>query len=292
MIRKPCVAGQFYSAGRQKLLGEIEASFLSRIGPGKLPGPEKPADDFSFKGGVSPHAGYYFSGHEAAHLYLKLYESGLPDVVAVISPCHSWSHSLPPASVFPGEGWETPLGVCRVDSEICAALGGKGPMKLDEMAHRHEHSLEVQVPFLQYVYSAAGMADRLSLVPVCLSDQSFGTAVETGDALAGVLEKSGRSFAVIASSDFSHDLHIPSCHGPNRKAIDEILRLDMEGMYRVIEENDVSICGYGPITACVTALTKLFKIRPELLKFGTSADVMPGSDRVVGYAAISFSEDR
>jgi len=290
MIRKPCVAGQFYSAGRQKLSGEIESGFLSRIGPGKLPAPGNSGKDFTVKGGVAPHAGYYFSGHEAAHLYLKLYESGLPDVIVVISPCHRWSPEFPRASVFPGEGWETPLGVCAVDRDICSAMAGSGPFKLDEMAHRHEHSLEVQVPFLQYIYAAAGMGDRLSIVPVCMPDQSYKTAVEAGESLSEVLKTCGRSFAVIASSDFSHDLHLPSCQAPNRRAIDEIINLDFKKMYSVIEGEDVSVCGYGPITACATALMKLYKIKSELLKFGTSADVMPDPNRVVGYAAISFSE--
>lgn len=289
MIRKPFVAGQFYGASRQGLADEIESCFTSKIGPGRLPEKGAPGASYKFKGGVAPHAGFVYSGHEAAHLYLKMYETGLPEAVVIIGPSHR-SFSRSKIGVFCGEAFETPLGICRVDRGLAEAIASNAPFGRDEAVHASEHSLEVQVPFLQYIYSAAGAPDSLAIVPLCMVDQDYETSAEAGEAMASALKGCGKRVAVIASSDFSHYVPAAEARARDMKAIDEILRLEMPGMYRNIDKYDISMCGYGPISATVGALARLGRVKAELLKYGTSGDVarMP---EVVGYAAISFMEE-
>lgn len=285
MLRKACVAGQFYSSNRGGLITEIENCFKSDIGPNKLPEPLKPGSTDRFKGGVVPHAGYYYSGHEAAHTYLRMYELGLPDTVIIIGPCHR-SFSDAEIGVYPGDGFETPFGVCDIDTDLASKIAGKRPFKFDENVHCFEHSIEVQLPFLQYIYEKA--RKQLKIVPLCVADQGLDTALLAAGAISeitgGLFEK---KVALIASSDFSHYIPADVARKIDRYAIDEILRLDVEKMYEMIDKYDISMCGYGPITICIESLRKLYDIEPTLLKYGSSGDVRPMPE-VVGYAAISF----
>lgn len=287
MLRKPCVAGQFYSAGAFQLKREIDACFTSKLGPGKHFNQSPPGGSYRFKGGVAPHAGYVYSGYEAAHLYLKMHESGLPETVVIVGPCHR-AFSETSIGVFSGDGFETPLGACKNDMELASVIAGNGPFKFDDAVHRFEHSLEVQVPFLQYIYETAGRP--LKIAALCVLDQSLETAMEASEHLAGALKARGGNFAIIASSDFSHYLPPQEAAKYDKYAIDAILRLDMAAMYEMIEKYDISMCGYGPIAICAETLKKLYAIKPGLLKYGSSGDVRPMPE-VVGYAAISFETE-
>jgi len=284
MLRKPYVAGQFYSSGSEALGQEIESCFTSRLGPGRSLIRTRPGDAFSFKGGVAPHAGYVYSGYEAAHLYLRMYESGLPETVIILGPCHR-AFSETAIGVFSGEGFETPLGACENNLKLASAIAAKPPFKFDDRVHQFEHSLEVQVPFLQYIYSAA--KKPLKIVALCVLDQGHATARAASVSLAEALKQHGGDFAIIASSDFSHYLPPAEAARLDKMAIDEILRLDSAGMYKVIEKYDISMCGYGPIAICSETLKSMYDIKPRLLKYGNSGDVRAMAE-VVGYAAISF----
>lgn len=287
MIRSPYVAGQFYSSTGQKLTAEIENCFLSHIGPGRLPEFEKTGTANKFKGGVAPHAGYVYSGHEAAHLYLKMFETGLPDTVIILGPAHR-AFSSAKIAVYCGDGFETPLGVCQIDKDLAGEIAAKLPFARDEKVHLPEHSLEVQIPFLQYIYGAARKSGDLKIVPLCVTDQGYETSVEASAVLSDIIKRSNKKAAIIASSDFSHYVPADDAYKFDKYAIDAILELDMKKMYQAIGKYDISMCGYGPISITAQTLKKLCDIHPELLKYGTSGDVsrMP---EVVGYAAISFT---
>ena len=287
MLRKPCVAGQFYSAGAGPLKREIDACFNSKLGPGKHFEQKAPGESYSFKGGVAPHAGYVYSGYEAAHLYMRMYEAGLPETVIIVGPCHR-AFSETAIGVFSGSGFETPLGVCENDFELASLIAAKPPFHFNDGVHQFEHSLEVQVPFLQYMYETA--KKPLKIATICVVDQSLETAVEASVLLAETLKSRGKNFAIIASSDFSHYLPPAEAARYDKYAIDAILKLDTAGMYDMIEKYDISMCGYGPIAIFAETLKKLYAIKPHLLKYGNSGDVkaMP---EVVGYAAISFETE-
>ena len=201
MLRKPYVAGQFYSSGSEALGREIESCFTSRLGPERSLSQARPGEAFSFKGGVAPHAGYVYSGFEAAHLYLRMYESGLPETVIILGPCHR-AFSETAIGVFSGEGFETPFGACENNIKLASAIAARPPFKFDDRVHQFEHSLEVQVPFLQYIYSAA--KKPLKIVALCVLDQGFATAGSIRRR-AGDVEQDRRPATAIDGADIDAD---------------------------------------------------------------------------------------
>ena len=289
MIRKPYVAGRFYDGQRETLIKEIESCFLSKVGPGKIPQDMQSEGIVKIRGGVCPHAGYIYSGHEAAHFYLELFKSELPDTIIILGPSHR-SYSNFKIAVFTGGGFETPLGICPADKELACKIASEAPFGIDNNAHIPEHSLEVQVPFIQYIYEKAGALDKLKIVPLCVIDQDYETALKASDGLFNILKNETKKIAFVASSDFSHYISADDAKRRDSYAINEILKLDCENMYRQIVKHDISMCGYGPISIMVETLKKLYgaeNISCKLLKYGTSGDITPMSE-VVGYAAIEF----
>jgi len=287
MLRKPYVAGQFYSSNPGTLKKEIDVCFTSKLGPGRHFNEKPPGAGGFFKGGVAPHAGYFYSGYEAAHLYLRMYESGLPETIIIIGPCHR-AFSKKTIGVFSGSGFKTPLGVCETDLELSELISKRPLFSFDDRLHQFEHSIEVQIPFLQYIYAAA--AKPLKIAALCVLDQSLETAKLAAQSLGEVLKEKRESFAIIASSDFSHYLPATEAYKYDKYAIDEILKLDIDAMYRAIDKYDITMCGYGPIAICALTLNNIYSVKPRLLKYASSGDVktMP---EVVGYAAISFETD-
>ena len=170
---------------------------------------------------------------------------------------------------------QTPLGVATYDTDLGASLL-KEPLTDDIIAHRHEHSIEVQLPFLQ------DLSREVRFVPICMGLQELPMAVEVGEVLRGALR--GRDAVVLASTDFSHYIPKAEAARRDRMAIDKILASDVKGFYRTIKEQDVSMCGFGPVMAMMTAIGPA---KPELLKYASSGDVAPMDD-VVGYGAIAM----
>lgn len=269
-MRKPAVAGQFYAAERRALLAEIEACYAGTLGPGKLPDARGTAR--SLAGLVVPHAGYLYSGPVAAHAYLALARDGLPETVVILGPNHT-GYGMPLA--VGTEDFETPLGVARVDAELAAALV-EGGLEEDVEAHRHEHSIEVQLPFLQH------LAPEVTFVPVCMGVQDYAAAEEVGRLLAKVLR--GRDAVVIASTDFSHYVPKEVATAKDRLAIADIVAGDPQGLLETVQRQHVTMCGYGPVMATLVALGGP---KGELLRYGTSGDVEPMGN-VVGYAALAL----
>jgi AmmeMemoRadiSam system protein B len=280
-VRRPTQAGSFYADGAQALKQQIESCFLHSFGPGKLPkvnsnGPRRVV------GLVCPHAGYMYSGPIAANAYYELAIDGKPETVVILGPNHTGYGS---ALALMDEGvWRTPLGDVEVDGIVARALCREtGLLDVDESAHRFEHSVEVQLPFLQYLYG-----NSFKFVPVCFQLQDFESADEVGNALAEVL--SGRNAVIVASSDFTHYEPQASAERKDLAALEAVKAMDAKQFVKIIEERNVTACGYGPIAATITAAKGLLAKEATLLRHKTSGDITGDRSSVVGYAAVSFTK--
>ena len=276
--RMPAVAGAFYPSSAENLRMEIENCFQHRIGPGRLPkkveGGRKPPSL------ISPHAGYIYSGPVAAHSYLQLEDRMRPEVVVVLGPNHYGIGSA--VSIYPEGEWITPLGSVKIDEKLALKLAELSDIfTLDEVSHLREHSIEVQIPFLQYVLG------EFKLLPICLLDQGLNTCLEVGRCLADAL-KDYESFLLVASTDLTHYEPDKIAKEKDSLALERIRELDVDGLYRVIHEKDISMCGYGPVAAVLEASKRLGAKNAEILKYATSGDVTGDRSAVVGYAAVKI----
>ena len=277
-IRHPVVAGAFYEGTAESLVEQIKACFLNRFGPGKLPA-VNPIGPRHVLGLVCPHAGYAYSGAVAANAYFCLAQDRTPDVVLILGPNHTGYGN--PLSVMREGVWRTPLGDVEVASEIADAIVAEtGLLDFDEVAHRHEHSIEVQLPFLQFIYGAA-----FRFVPICFMMQDMQTAMEVGRALAEVL--ANRNAVVVASSDFTHYESQASVNRKDFAALKAVEALDEKKFYAVLESENVSACGYAPIAALMTYAKALGATKAEVLSHKTSGDIIGDKSSVVGYAAVT-----
>ena len=273
----PAVAGMFYPSSEEELRKEIERSFLHEIGPGRLPRTsEKKRRPPAL---IAPHAGYMYSGPVAAHAYLQLEDRGVGTAI-VLGPNHYGVGT--PVSIYPEGEWITPLGAIEVDRDLAVKLAKLSDVfSLDEMSHEREHSIEVQLPFLQYVLG------EFKLVPICVLDQSLETSIRVGEALSEVLKRR-EDLLLVASTDMTHYEPQERAKEKDSKAIAEISSLNVDGLYRTIIENDISMCGYGPVAAIIHACRKAGASGAELLKYATSGDVTGDYSSVVGYAALKI----
>ncbi len=246
---------------------ELEQCFLSPLGPGKVPTVAK-AGPRRLVGAMVPHAGLVFSGPVAAHAYAEMAADGMPETAVIIGPNHTGYGRAVSAS---SEDFETPLGVVRADRDIVSRL--RGVVEIDRAAHLYEHSLEVQLPFLQY------LDPEVKMVPIVMGRQDIVMARETARVLREAC--SGKDVMFLASSDLSHYLPAEVARERDEMVLERILRLDAEGVIEVVEKNDISMCGYGPVA---TMLMACGGSKARILHYGNSGDVRPMAD-VVGYAA-------
>ncbi len=276
-VREAAVAGQFYAGTRESLIEQIESCYEHPLGPGAVPSPlETPLKHPC--GFVVPHAGYVYSGHVAAHAYAAMAALGKPEVAVLLGPNH---HPLnPPLALSPAAIWKTPLGELEVDSDLGKRIEHQVPgAEFREVAHRLEHSIEVELPFLQHLYSTFP-----AILPIAVADQSVQTAVALGEALADALE--GSSAVVLASSDFSHYLTAEAAAELDRHALDAILDLDPERLGHEVSSRGLTMCGWGPVMAMLECMKGLGTTKARLLKYANSGDVSGDRDYVVAYAAV------
>jgi len=280
-IRLPTQAGAFYAGTDESLKRQVENCFLHKLGPGKIPeiaktGPRR------IIGLVCPHAGYMYSGPVAAHAYYELALDGKPDVVVLFGPNHSGYGS---ALAVMNEGfWRTPLGDVEIDGELANQVVRESRITdIDDSAHSFEHSIEVQLPFLQYLYGS-----EFKVVPICFLMQDLSSAREVGQAVAKVL--AGKKGIVIASSDMTHYESQESAERKDKMVLEAVKAMDEAKLYSVIEAERVSACGYGPIAALMTAAKILGAKEAKLLCYKTSGDVIGDYSSVVGYAAVCFKK--
>lgn len=277
--RRPAHAGTFYPATREALIRAIEESFLHPIGPGRLPS-EREVKEREAIGYVVPHAGYMYSGPVAAHAYYDLALQKKPAAVVIVGPNHNGIGH--PAAVYRGGAWITPLGEVPVDNEIGEYIVRHTKyFAFDNEAHLYEHSLEVQVPFLQYIYGS------VPIVPITVYTQSLEVARDLAHALASLI-KEGYDIVVLASTDFNHYEPHDVTVKKDELAIRKILELDDEGLYRVLEEYNITMCGPVAAATLINLARTLETGKPVLLKHATSGEVIGDKDFTVGYAAIKF----
>jgi len=280
-VRHPCQAGTFYAGTAEALKRQIEKCFLHELGPGKIPSVAE-AGPRRIVGLICPHAGYMYSGPVAAHVYYSLALDGKPETVIIFGPNHTGYGS---ALAIMNEGvWRTPLGDVEVDGETANRIVEESHIvDVDDIAHRYEHSIEVQLPFLQYLFGS-----KFKIVPICFLMQDLHSSVEVGQATAKVL--AGKNAVVIASSDMTHYEPHKVAERKDRLALQAVEEMDEAKFYSTIEEHRISACGYGPITALIAAAKALGAKEAKLLCYKTSVDVSGGYSAVVGYAAVQFTK--
>jgi len=268
VIRKPAVSGRFYPSDRNEL-ERLVNEYLT------------PAEHrLRAVGLVVPHAGYIYSGHVAGAVYSHI-EFG--ERIIVLCPNHTGFGA--PISIMRSGSWRTPLGELRVDEELSGALIAADPYLQDDIeAHRFEHATEVQLPFLQL----CGSFDT-RFVPITIGTGNLQRLQELGNAIARVIAAVVPGTLIIASSDMNHYESDSITRGKDRKAIDRILAMDAEGLFDVVRRENISMCGYGPAVAMLTAARLSGATKAELVKYATSADVSLDYDHVVGYAGIIVS---
>jgi AmmeMemoRadiSam system protein B len=263
-IRHPAVAGRFYPRDPDDLRADVE-SFLS---------PQKKT--VAALGCVVPHAGYMYSGHVAGSVYAGI---DLPRRCILMCPNHTGVGQ--PLAIMSQGAWETPLGCVPIDSQLAEALKQRFPLLAEDAeAHRAEHAAEVQLPFLQ------SMKLDCTFVPIALGTRRYEILQTLGDAIVDTLQALGERVLVIASSDMNHYESDAVTRQKDYKAIERILVMDARGLYDVVMNEDISMCGFGPTVAMLTAARGLGATGTELVKYATSGDVSGDRERVVGYAGV------
>ncbi len=280
-LRRPSQSGVFYPNSRESLLSIIQDCFTHKLGPGGLP--EVRGDDNKrIIGVISPHAGYIYSGVIAAFSYKILAQYKELKTAIIIGPNHTGIGSG--ISIMTKGEWETPLGRVKINEKIAEAIvKASSIIDIDDTAHRYEHSIEVQIPFLQYLFK-----DKISIVPISMMMQDIESSAEIATAIFKASNEG--NMAIIASSDMTHYENQLSAEQKDKMALDSIMKLDIEGLYKVIATHNISICGYGPIAVLMNyaELSKVTEIRLEAYR--TSGDISKDYTSVVGYASVSFKK--
>ena len=263
-VRHPAVAGRFYPARPEVLMRDLQ-SYLAATGA-----------KIEAAGCVVPHAGYMYSGHVAGAVYARL---ALPERFIILCPNHTGMGQ--PLAIMSEGTWDTPLGKAVIDHELAIELrDADRHISEDAGAHRAEHALEVQLPFLQ------ALRQSFRFVPIAVGVGAYEPLAELGEAMARVLAAHDEKILIIASSDMNHYEPDAITRVKDSKAIEQILKLDPRGLFDVVVNEDISMCGYGPTVAMLTAAGRLGAESAELIKYATSADVSGDRDAVVGYAGV------
>lgn len=262
--RRPAVAGRFYPGDRDTLLADV-STYLSPA--------EKTSPAIAC---VVPHAGYIYSGHVAGAVFARL---NIPRRCIVLCPNHTGMGQ--PLAIMSGGAWETPLGKAPIDSSLAEALKLHFPLLTEDAnAHRAEHAVEVELPFLQ------AKSPNFTFVPIALGTGRFDVLESLGQAIADVVKEEAEPVLIIASSDMNHYESDKITRVKDHKAIERILALDARGLFDVVTREDISMCGFGPTVAMLTAAKRLGAIAAELAKYATSGDISGDREMVVGYVGI------
>jgi AmmeMemoRadiSam system protein B len=271
--RRPVVAGSFYPADGAELARAVEASFLDPRGPGHLPTRHRTTAR-KLRAIVVPHAGYVYSGPIAARAYDLVATEAADRTILVLGVDH---HGLGPEAALSDRPWETPLGIVPGDADLVQRLA-KGPITIDEAAHRREHSIEVQLPFLQYTEPAP------RVVPLQVRFDSFAGLSAIADVVRAVVRDP--EVLLVASTDFSHYVPAETARRLDQLALDRILARDARGLYETVTERNISMCGIAPTTVMLAALAEE-SLETVSLGWGHSGEAEPMPE-VVGYGAVAL----
>ncbi len=275
-IRKASVAGKFYPGTDRSLSAQI-----SEIHTEEIPKINRELAKKKIMGCVVPHAGYIYSGYEAVHFFDLISNTDEKyDTFVIVNPNHTGMGV--PLAIDSHDYWETPLGSVELDRELMEQLG----IPESAMAHQYEHSAEVMLPFLQHFLDY-----RFKIVPISMTRQTYENARSLAEKIFDATRSLQKRILIIASSDFSH--YVPPKEGERKDnlVIDEILKLNSEKVYRVIQDHRISVCGYGPIMTLIE-YARLVAEKPvaEVIRRGNSGDVIPSSE-VVDYVTILFYQE-
>jgi AmmeMemoRadiSam system protein B len=268
LIRRPAVAGRFYPADSDDLRTEAR-SYLSEAGIGPI----------RAIGCIAPHAGYMYSGHVAGAVFARV---EIPQRCVVMCPNHTGMGA--PLAILSEGAWATPLGDVPIDSSLADAFKHQFPaLEEDAAAHRSEHAAEVELPFLQL------RQPNLKFVPIAVGTGRIEALESLGEALADVIALLPDPVLIVASSDMNHYESDAVTRVKDHRAIERILSLDPRGLYDVVTQQNVTMCGFGPAVAMLTAARKLGAKSAELVKYATSGDISGDRNMVVGYAGVVVS---
>jgi AmmeMemoRadiSam system protein B len=269
MLRSPAVAGQFYPGTEASLV-----KTLNTLIPDIQPGKRKEALAV-----ICPHAGYIYSGGVAGETIGRV---KVPENVVILGPNHT-GHGAPVALMGQG-AWDMPMGEVPVNRELAAEIAKNSQqIEIDDLAHRFEHSLEVQVPFLQY------MQKNLTIAPIVVSHVSYQTCVSVGQGIAGAIKKFGKPVLLVASTDMTHYESRRSASAKDSLALERIKDLDPEGLYNTVVGNRISMCGIMPTTVTLIAALALGAKKAELIRYTDSGERSGDTSHVVGYAGLVIS---
>lgn len=264
MIRRSAVAGSFYAGMRDRLRLQVEDLL-----------PKGVAREQAI-GVVAPHAGYMYSGRVAGAVYSRV---EFPDTFVILGPNHTGLGAG--AAVMTYGQWETPLGSVRIDAELGKAiLAHSSVLEEDHLGHLREHSIEVQLPFLQY------FERPFTFVPICLFSHEYAACQDVGQAVAKAVREGGKRVLLVASTDMSHYISREEATVKDRKAIDAILALDPQGLHRVVRKEGISMCGFHPTTAMLVAAKSLGATSADLVMYTDSGEVTRDLNEVVAYAGL------
>jgi len=266
ILRQPAVAGRFYPRDPAELTSMIDG-FVDADAP------RSPA-----VGVMVPHAGYIYSGHVAGATYSRI---RLPLRSIILCPNHTGFGR--PLSIMRSGSWQTPMGTLQIDTELCDELMAADPqLESDSEAHRFEHAIEVQLPFLQALQSD----EAARFIPITIGLSGWNELKRLGQAIGETIQRIDPSILIIASSDMNHYESDAITRRKDAMAIEPLLELDARGLHDTVRHNDISMCGVGPATAMLHAAAILKASRAELVKYATSAEVSRDFARVVGYAGV------
>lgn len=274
-MRFPAVSGSFYTSSVPALRAEVRECLASA---------RKQVERRERLAIVCPHAGYLYSGKCAAFSYAACSNFGKKDLTAVIIGPNHTGLGTPISVSF--DDWKTPIGEVRTDAELADAIVNAGKIaRRDELAHLREHSVEVQLPFLQE------SSPNASFVGICMGAQELQSARDLGKAISDSVQKLKRNAIVIASSDFTHYEPADAARKKDTPAIERLLGLDEAGFERVVREGDLSICGHGPIAAAMYYSRLAGAEKCELLKYTNSGEATGDYSSVVAYASLAISKN-
>jgi len=269
MLRTPAVAGQFYPGTEASLLKTL-SSLIPDI---------QPAERNEALAVISPHAGYIYSGGVAGETIGRV---KVPENVIILGPNHT-GHGAPVALMGQG-AWDMPMGEVPVNRELAAEIAKSSQqIEMDDVAHRFEHSLEVQVPFLQY------MQKNLTIAPIVVSHISYQTCVSVGQGIADAIKNYGKPVLILASTDMTHYESRHSASAKDSLALERIKALDPEGLYNTVVGNRISMCGIMPTTVTLVAALALGAKKAQLIRYTDSGERSGDTDHVVGYAGLVIS---
>ena len=281
MLRQPAVAGSFYPENPENLKKLIESCFLDDSGVGYIPelnsfnGSEYPINV------MVPHAGYQYSGAIASKGYCEIVKNGFPEVFIILSPNHTGLGSE--ISIFNEGEWITPLGNVEVDGEFADSIIEFSDIaSADFTAHIREHSIEVQLPFLQY------FSTDFKIVPITIGNQNFVTSNDLANAIFDAGNKLNRSYCVIASTDLSHFNNQERANKVDGFVLEDIGEMNEFKLFEEVVQYNITMCGYGPVMTTISLSKRSGKTNAEILAYGTSGDVTGDFTSVVGYASGVF----